>query len=135
MPHRIPTYKPPRHYSHSEYARTIADPEKRRAWQREYDRSRRNQESKHFYNSWAWRNARKLQLHEFPLCYECEKAGRIVAATHVHHIVELTEDLDLALDPANHRSLCASCHSLLHAERAFLAIEKVQAQSKNSNVE
>lgn len=58
-----------------------------------------------------------MQLREYPLCHDCEKAGLAVAASHVHHIVELTDAPDLALDPTNHRSLCHACHSRLHAAR------------------
>jgi 5-methylcytosine-specific restriction enzyme A len=56
-----------------------------------------------------------MKLNRDPACQECLKHDRLVAATHVHHIVELTDDWDKALDLDNLRSLCASCHSRLHA--------------------
>jgi 5-methylcytosine-specific restriction endonuclease McrA len=98
MPHRIPTYRPLGLTRHQEY-----------------DRFGRDQASKRFYNSTAWQKARLMQLHEHPLCWICEQLGLAVPATHVHHIVELTDAPGLALDPSNHRSLCHACHSKLHA--------------------
>ncbi len=82
--------------------------------QQEYDRLRRNKESKRIYNSDAWQRARLLQLRLYPLCYECEQAGRYTPATLVHHVDELTAAPDLALDLDNFRSLCGPCHTRLH---------------------
>lgn len=100
MPHRVPTHRP-RGYSS----------------QQEYERYARDAESKRFYHSAAWLKARLMQLREHPLCYECQARGLIVAATLVHHVIELTARPDLALDASNHRSLCHACHSRLHATR------------------
>lgn len=56
-----------------------------------------------------WQQLRRLILSRQPLCVECERAGRIVAATEVDHIVPLavggTNDTD------NLQPLCKSCHS------------------------
>jgi 5-methylcytosine-specific restriction endonuclease McrA len=71
--------------------------------------------SKRFYNSIVWQHARTLQLHRHPLCHDCLAEGRTTRATTVHHVAELTDAPDLALDPSNHRSLCHACHSRLHA--------------------
>jgi len=98
MPQRIPSYRPLRMSRHQEY-----------------DRFARDQESKRFYNSTAWQRARLMHLREHPLCWICEQLGLAVPATHVHHIKELTEAPDLALDPSNHQSLCHACHSRVHA--------------------
>jgi len=99
MPHRIPTHRPLRMSRHQEY-----------------DRFARDAESKRFYNSTAWQRARLMQLREHPLCNDCLEQGRTIAASHVHHVKELADAPELALDPENFRSLCQSCHSALHAK-------------------
>lgn len=85
---------------------------------RDYDRRDRDPRARAFYNGAAWRSFRLMQLREHPLCGRCEAAGRIVPATHVHHIVELRADWSLRLEPSNAESLCAGCHSRHHAARA-----------------
>lgn len=85
--------------------------------QREYDQTRRDGESKRFYNSAAWRKVRKLKLAEAPLCEVCRQAGRFIPASHVHHKVELRDEPALALDVDNLQALCPSCHSRHHASR------------------
>jgi len=85
--------------------------------QQEYDRFKRNKESKRIYNTDAWKRARLMQLRAYPLCHDCLEAGRYTPATLVHHVDELTAAPYLALDPENFRSLCASCHSRLHATK------------------
>jgi len=97
MPHRIPTYRP-----------------LGMSRQREYDRFSRDRESKRFYHTAAWLKARLMQLRAHPLCHDCLLEGRTTAASHVHHIKELADAPDLALDPTNHRSLCHACHSRVH---------------------
>ena len=59
---------------------------------RAYDRSARNKESKRFYASSAWQRLRQSQLNDTPQCEECWKDGRLVEATVVHHLTEVTED-------------------------------------------
>jgi 5-methylcytosine-specific restriction protein A len=54
------------------------------------------------------RRARWLQMH--PLCVECERAGKVTAATVPDHIVALVnggEDTE-----ANLQSLCEECHRI-----------------------
>lgn len=58
------------------------------------------------------RRARWLQDH--PLCVECDKAGRITAATVPDHVVALVnggEDTE-----ANLQSLCDECHRIKTAK-------------------
>jgi 5-methylcytosine-specific restriction protein A len=54
---------------------------------------------------------RLMILRRNPLCAECYKAGRIVAAEHVHHVIERKQRPELALDPSNLQALCAPCHN------------------------
>lgn len=57
-----------------------------------------------------WARARRLFLNEHPLCAECMKTGRIVAATVVHHVVDHRGDHKLFWDSANWQPLCKSHH-------------------------
>jgi 5-methylcytosine-specific restriction enzyme A len=62
------------------------------------------------YNS-VWRRLRRMQLAEFPLCSECEKAGIIEPATQVDHRIPVKSRPDLRLTFENLNSLCARHHS------------------------
>lgn len=79
-------------------------------------KKRQDKASKRFYNSYAWISARLSHLRQYPLCEDCKKRGYLVQATVVHHKVEVRVDWDKALDSDNMQSLCASCHSRLHAQ-------------------
>ena len=68
-------------------------------------------EDKAFYNSKAWRNARKAQLAHEPFCRRCNR----VLATQVDHIKPISEGGD-RLAPSNLQSLCHSCHSVKTTE-------------------
>lgn len=58
-----------------------------------------------------WRRARKVKLDQQPLCEPCQAAGRVTAATQVHHKRRFSGIADpLRLDPANHESICDRCH-------------------------
>jgi 5-methylcytosine-specific restriction enzyme A len=71
--------------------------------------------SNRFYASARWRKLRLSKLRQTPLCEVCTEQGRLVAATIVHHVTELRDDWAQGLDLANLQSLCAPCHSHLHA--------------------
>ena len=58
-----------------------------------------------------WQKIRTMHLSEYPLCVECQKQGKLTAATVVDHITPHKGDWTLFNNPANHQSLCASCHS------------------------
>ena len=60
---------------------------------------------------WRWQKARKAFLLAHPLCEECKKQGRYVAATDVDHIVPHRGDPALFWDQGNWQALCHSCHS------------------------
>jgi 5-methylcytosine-specific restriction endonuclease McrA len=60
----------------------------------------------------SWQRLRLTQLAAAPWCAFCEAAGFIVAADQVDHIIPFVSLEDPhRLDPANLRSLCASCHA------------------------
>ncbi len=62
------------------------------------------------YDRRAWKRARAFQLMGDPLCCECERHGRMTAATEVDHIIALKDD-GHPFDPDNLQSLCKPCHS------------------------
>lgn len=62
--------------------------------------------------TYRWRQARAAFLAEHPLCRECEKAGRLTAATVVDHIVPHKGNDTLFWERGNWQALCASCHSV-----------------------
>ena len=64
------------------------------------------------YATTWWRKTRKRKLKEEPLCRECLKKGKVVAATEVDHIKPHREEKDLFFDYDNLQSLCKSCHSV-----------------------
>lgn len=78
-----------------------------------YDQHARDKAAKAFYNSAAWKRARKLKLAADPVCQRC----RIVFAQHVHHKKPLKQCAPAEkLDQANLKSLCAPCHNAEEAE-------------------
>jgi 5-methylcytosine-specific restriction enzyme A len=70
-----------------------------------------------FYVSPKWRRLRALKLQINPLCEICQKAGKLVAATTVHHDIERLARPDLAYDLDNLVSCCSPCHSIEHNKR------------------
>lgn len=86
---------------------------------RYYDRYRRNKEAKRFYDSAAWRKCRDYVLkRDNYLCRICLRNGmKLKPADTVHHIKHFDEAPELALDPDNLESICASCHNKEHPEK------------------
>jgi len=63
-----------------------------------------------------WRRVRLMKLAADPLCEMHRRAGAVVPATLVDHIVPIAEG-GARLDMANLQSLCRNCHaSKTHAE-------------------
>lgn len=60
---------------------------------------------------YKWQQARDGFLRSHPLCVECERNGRVAAATVVDHIQPHRGDMGLFWDKENWQALCASCHS------------------------
>lgn len=56
-----------------------------------------------------WRRVRLMQLRQYPLCTDCNAAGRVTAATEVHHIIAVRDGG--TNEQSNLLSLCKSCHS------------------------
>lgn len=78
---------------------------------REHDALRRgSQPWRVWYSQRVWREARAAQLSREPLCRRCAGQGRIVVATVVNHIIAHRGDWALFCDPANHESVCKTCH-------------------------
>lgn len=72
-------------------------------------------------NSRAWRRLRRTYLSQHPLCEDCLLVDRTTPAREVHHIRPIESEAGrpemmktLALDPANLRALCATCHQEAH---------------------
>lgn len=69
-----------------------------------------------------WLSLRKEVLTAHPLCQECQKAGRIEAATEVHHVRPVEEAVGYndkrqrMYDPHNLQALCHDCHVRIHTE-------------------
>ena len=68
------------------------------------------EERKAFYRSARWRNVRGIKLRRSPWCQRCQAEDKTTPATEVHHIVELKDRPDLALDFDNLWSTCNTCH-------------------------
>jgi 5-methylcytosine-specific restriction protein A len=58
-----------------------------------------------------WHKASRLFLALSPLCVECFKKGREVAATVVDHKIPHKGNMDLFWDENNWQSLCTPCHN------------------------
>lgn len=71
-----------------------------------------------FYNSRPWRNLRLKALerdhHECQMCKKNPNVNKIVFANTVHHIQEIKDRPDLAMDLDNLVSLCRNCHEEIH---------------------
>ena len=72
---------------------------------------RRPREHHALYGRARWRRFRLLVLQRSPLCVRCHRAGYIVAATDVHHLTPLRDDISRAFDFGNVETLCHECHS------------------------
>ena len=61
--------------------------------------------------SYKWQQARKGFLAKHPLCAECERQGRIAAATDLDHIIPHKGDMVKFWDSSNWQGLCRPHHS------------------------
>lgn len=87
----------------------------RRQTNNAYNRYTRDEDSKAFYNSKAWRRLSRLQLQREPLCADCLRAGRIHPAEIADHIKPIREN-GARLDMENLQSLCRACHNTKHGQ-------------------
>lgn len=85
---------------------------------RAYDREHRNKESASFYHSKAWKELTKLcKLKANGLdLYELETNNKVVKGTLSHHIEELQDNRDRALDISNLIWISDKTHALIHKE-------------------
>ncbi len=67
-------------------------------------------ERNRFYQRKAWKDLRRQQLNDFPFCCECNRSGRLVAATVVDHAVPISAG-GAPLDKDNLQSLCVTHHN------------------------
>ena len=81
--------------------------------ERQYDQDRRaNKPGRAWYSLRLWRDQlQPQQLQRQPLCELHLERGEIVAANTVNHRTPHKGDWSLFVDPYNHQSVCASCHS------------------------
>lgn len=63
-----------------------------------------------FYDSTAWRKARKVCLDAQPICKYCKSSNNISAASVCDHIIPIHLGGD-RLSTTNHQGMCASCHN------------------------
>ena len=104
--------KPCAHHGCRELTRDRYCPTHAKEHMKQYNRQQRDPTSKNRYGR-HWREVRAAYLSAHPLCFMCQSEGRLTPATTVHHKKKLA-------DGGNHywgnlMSLCASCHSSLHA--------------------
>jgi len=65
------------------------------------------------YNTKRWITLRNYKLQLNPLCEVCEAAGKVEAATEVHHIHALKDENDDGFyDLDNLQAICTKCHRL-----------------------
>lgn len=92
-----------------------------------------DKEAKQFYDSAAWKHKRMMILErDHYECVDCRQRvtthpeaelhgweRKIHKARQVHHIQELKDRPDLALDDDNLVSLCVMCHNIRHGRNPF----------------
>lgn len=66
-----------------------------------------------------WDKARKTFLSHHPLCAECEREGRVTAATVVDHIIPHRGDQALFWDKSNWQPLCKPHHDAKTARETW----------------
>jgi len=81
---------------------------------REQDKARGTSTERGYNN--RWRKVRKQYLSKHPLCVECQKEDRIVAATVVDHIIPAKDSPELFWDEGNWQSLCKYHHDVKTAK-------------------
>jgi 5-methylcytosine-specific restriction protein A len=109
----------PNHPPRANAERSAAAREQQR---KQYESSPERVADRRFYSSTTWREFRARYLAKNPLCVHCERAGRLVAAKHVHHrtprkTLVATRGWKAAFDVSELEGLCHSCHSTEEAKR------------------
>ncbi|ACQ52848.1 HNH endonuclease [Clostridium botulinum] len=80
-----------------------------------FKRYEADKETSKFYKTYKWvKKRQEVLIRDNFECQECKKQGRFRPADCVHHIKELKQYPELALDINNLTSLCNRCHNLIH---------------------
>ena len=82
-----------------------------------YNEHRRDKWAARFYRSVAWLKLREIKLCNSPYCEDHLEIGEYVVAVIVHHVKELRDYPELALDLENLRSQCRGCHNTEHKSK------------------
>jgi 5-methylcytosine-specific restriction protein A len=72
---------------------------------------RRGSANERGYN-YRWQKVRLAYLNRHPLCAECERAGKIVPANVVDHIIPHKGNQSLFWNVSNWQPLCKQCHDI-----------------------
>ena len=96
------------------YKKQYISPEAKKERNRRVKENRTDKDVAPFYSTPAWRNLRKLKLHENPLCERCQAEGRVTVATIVHHKEYIRDGGDKLPLLEQLESLCHSHHSREH---------------------
>lgn len=75
------------------------------------ERARSLEAGRKFYTSARWRKLRAIVLARSPLCVACSRAGRVTAATEVHHTKPHNGVPAVFFDLSILEALCKPCHS------------------------
>ncbi len=97
MPYKLPTHRQSAHKAQRQQA------------DKDYDRNRGSASARGYGK--RWQRVRKMFLSRSPVCVRCEREGRIVPATEVHHIKDRRIFSELAYSMDNLEALCKPCHS------------------------
>lgn len=89
---------------------TIPKPSRKSYLPQRDTQGRRLHANTSFYQSQQWRRVRKKFLEGHPLCAECQRKGRVVAARVVDHITPIN-DGGARFDFRNLQGLCDACHN------------------------
>lgn len=96
---------------------------------KDYNKNKRTKESQLFYNSKSWKViVNVIKARDKGLCLHCLSNNKISYYNVVHHIEELKENKDKALDIDNLICLCHSCHAKIHAD--YKTESKIEVQNK-----
>ncbi len=105
------------------------------------------QECRAFYNGLKWRNMRSyIKEKNNYECQECKRQGKVSLDIYeknkndrkkiklvVHHIKELKDYPELALDEDNLETLCVECHNIIHDRHFKSNFKQREAKWKDEN--
>lgn len=72
----------------------------------------RDDKTRRFYNSKAWRGLSKAFLRDNPFCIDCKNNNRIELSKHSDHIKSIRTHWHLRLEWSNLNPLCIRCHNI-----------------------